>query len=62
MPYDYEILILISQPPEKIWDLEKHWLYATKNHRYVPEISFGGHQKECFRCNRNNNLLCNVYI
>lgn len=49
MPYDYEVVHLIKDDVEIIWDLEKllHRLYS--NYKYSPLISFPGSIKECFK-------------
>jgi len=48
MPYNYEILLEISNTPEIIWNLEKEYHNNYKNYSYRPMINFRG-IKECFK-------------
>ena len=48
MPYNYELLSVINSDVEDIIDLEVSIHKAVKEYHYLPNISFGGHVKECF--------------
>lgn len=50
MPYEYEILKQYEYSNKQIpFLLEKHLLEKFKAKKYIPNISFGGSKKECFR-------------
>jgi len=62
MPYNYKIIHEITGDPEYIYDLETKLHKKSKNHKYIPTISFAGSSTECFIADKTylNNL--NSYI
>lgn len=52
MPYEYEVVKIITSTPSKIWDLEKRFISVYKKCKYKPSIKFGGHT-ECFNKKKN---------
>lgn len=47
MPYDFEIIELVTEKAAFIWDLEKSLHRLLSKFRYQPKNTFGGHN-ECF--------------
>ena len=47
MPYNYEVLKVVEDSPDEIWDLELFYKRKFKNCKYSPEIYFAGYT-ECF--------------
>ena len=48
MPYNFNSIEIIRGRVEEIIDLEYSIHKAVKEYHYLPNISFGGHVKECF--------------
>jgi hypothetical protein len=47
IPYEYEVIKLLEDDPEKIWNLEKYYHSMLKQFRYLPSKEFYG-MFECF--------------
>lgn len=56
LPYNYNILKIIEDTPENIWNLEKTIFKKYKESKYLPNLYFKGHY-ECININQKDNIL-----
>lgn len=62
MPYNFKVLHEIIGSPEYIYNLETLLHKKSKNYKYIPITSFGGHITECFIANKDYLAKLNSYL